>query len=38
MCRLTEWKKKRGVCPYDKNIVSQEKKRKKELEKGQKIL
>ena len=20
MCRLTEWKKKQGVCPYDKTI------------------
>ena len=22
MCRLTEWKKKIGVCPYDKSISS----------------
>lgn len=22
MCRLPEWKRKKGVCPYDKTIVS----------------
>lgn len=22
MCRLSEWKKKKGVCPYDKNIIA----------------
>lgn len=22
MCRLPEWKKKKGTCPYDKNITS----------------
>ena len=38
MCRLTEWKKKKGVCPYDKTIISQAKKIKKERDKGQRIL
>ena len=23
LCRLTEWKKKKGVCPYDPTIFSQ---------------
>ena len=23
MCRLKEWKHKKGVCPYDKTIYSQ---------------
>jgi len=22
-CRVVEWKKKKGVCPYDKKIFSQ---------------
>ncbi len=21
-CRLSEWKKKKGVCPYDKSIIA----------------
>jgi len=28
MCRLPEWKKKLGVCPYDKNIKSHSKRDK----------
>ena len=27
-CRLPEWKKKLGVCPYDKNIKSHSKRDK----------
>jgi hypothetical protein len=34
-CRLTEWKTKKGVCPYDKNIVS---KFYKDRQKGNKKL
>jgi len=30
MCRLSEWKKKKGVCPYDKTIMSQQKINKKD--------
>lgn len=38
MCRLSEWKKKQGVCPYDKSITSQQKKIQKLKDKGQKEL
>ena len=31
MCRLTEWKKKKGVCPYDKTIYSPQIKLKKAI-------
>ena len=31
MCRLTEWKKKIGVCPYDKTIYSPQIKLKKAI-------
>lgn len=37
-CRLTEWKKKKGTCPYDKTIYSTQKKIKKALNKNQKTL
>lgn len=38
MCRLTEWKKRKRVCPYDKTIVSPKKQIKKMIEEGQKTL
>ena len=39
MCRLTEWKKKIGVCPYDKSIYSPQLKIKKAIkDKKQKTL
>jgi len=31
MCRISEWKKKKGICPYDKSIYSQATKIKKEI-------
>lgn len=35
-CRLKEWKRKRGICPYDKSILSRcyyfKKKKNKKLE------
>jgi hypothetical protein len=42
MCRLPEWRRKKGVCPYDKNIVSKSLKsnttRKKIISKEQKTM
>lgn len=39
MCRLTEWKRKIGVCPYDKSIYSPQLKIKKAIrDKKQKTL
>jgi hypothetical protein len=37
-CRLSEWKKKKGTCPYDKNITTHNKLTKKEKQQGQKTL
>jgi hypothetical protein len=37
-CRLKEWKKKIGVCPYDKSIFSIPRTIKKTLDKEQKRL
>jgi hypothetical protein len=37
-CRLYEWKRKKGVCPYDSKIFSVPKKIRKELNKKQKTL
>ena len=38
-CRLMEWKRKRKVCPYDKNIFSKSHKIAKDIkDKKQKIL
>ena len=34
-CRLPEWKKKSGVCPYDKKITSKNKSKKVLKELGQ---
>ena len=31
-CRLTEWKQKKGVCPYDKTIFSVPKKIRKAID------
>jgi len=42
LCRLSEWKKKKGVCPYDKNIIApnrnKDKKQKKLLFNKEKII
>jgi hypothetical protein len=38
-CRLYEWKQKKGVCPYDKKIMSKPAKIKQEIkDKKQKTL
>lgn len=37
-CRLDEWKRKSGVCPYDKTIQSHAKSKKQLKIKGQKTL
>ncbi len=39
MCRLSEWKRKIGICPYDKTIYSPQIKLKKAIkDKKQKTL
>ncbi len=38
MCRLTEWKRKKGVCPYDSTIFSKKGVSIKNLPKGQQTL
>ena len=38
MCRLTEWKRKKGVCPYDPTIFSKAGVSIKNLPKGQTTL
>lgn len=37
-CRFAEWKRKKGVCPYDKNIFVRKHQFKKSLKQGQKTL
>jgi hypothetical protein len=38
-CRLPEWKQKKGICPYDKTIVSKPENIKKDIkDKKQKLL
>ena len=34
MCRLFEWKMKKGVCPYDSMIFSTPRKMRKEIKDG----
>ena len=38
MCRLAEWKRKSGVCPYDSKIHSKKHRTAVLREKGQKTL